>query len=78
MPAKAVHALTLEGTRELRLREYPYPPELPSGAALIRMEFSGICGTDKHSFKGEIFQYGAGRFPSPSFPGTKMSARSRS
>ena len=34
------------------------PPELPEGTALVRMEFSGICGTDKHSYKGEIFQYG--------------------
>jgi threonine dehydrogenase-like Zn-dependent dehydrogenase len=69
MPAKAVHALTLEGTRELRLREYPYPRKLPSGAALVRMEFSGICGTDKHSFKGEIFQYGGRPLPLPVIPG---------
>jgi L-iditol 2-dehydrogenase len=44
------------GARDLRLRTYPRPKELPAGAALVRMEFSGICGTDKHSYKGEIFQ----------------------
>ena len=69
MAAGSVRALTLEGTRQLSLREYPYPAGLPSGAALIRMEFSGICGTDKHSYKGEIFQYGGRPLPLPVIPG---------
>jgi L-iditol 2-dehydrogenase len=33
------------------------------------MEFSGICGTDKHSYKGEIFQYGGRPLPLPVIPG---------
>ena len=32
-------------------------PKLEPGCALIRIELSGICGTDKHSFKGENKQY---------------------
>jgi L-iditol 2-dehydrogenase len=69
MPEKAVSALTLEGRRDLRLRRYPRPKELPAGAALVRMEFSGICGTDKHSFTGEIVQYGGRPLPLPVIPG---------
>ena len=39
-------------------------PKLEKDCALIRIELSGICGTDKHSFKGENKQYGgtAGEF----------------
>ncbi len=69
MPRDAVSALTLEGTRDLKLRLYPYPTDLSDGAALVRMDFSGICGTDKHSYKGEIFQYGGRPLPLPVIPG---------
>jgi L-iditol 2-dehydrogenase len=34
------------------VEEFP-DPELGPGEALVRMELSGICGTDKHVFKGE-------------------------
>jgi len=32
-------------------------PALEDGAALLRMEMSGICGTDKHTYSGETKQY---------------------
>ncbi|MGA9571936.1 MAG: zinc-binding dehydrogenase [Candidatus Acidiferrales bacterium] len=39
------------------IREYPLP-EPAAGCVLIRMEMSGICGTDKHTFQGYTAQYG--------------------
>src|SRR5262249_9101064 len=49
----SVLAATLVAPGELELRSYPYPRELEPGAVLLRMQASGICGTDKHTFRGE-------------------------
>lgn len=38
----------------LALREFPVPTQLEEGAALIRTEMAGICGTDVHLAKGEL------------------------
>ena len=38
----------------LVLRDYPLPAKLEPGAALIRTEMAGICGTDVHLWKGEL------------------------
>src|SRR5688500_2110401 len=38
----------------LALREYPLPSRLEPGAALVRTEMAGICGTDVHLWKGEL------------------------
>ena len=40
--------------RPLAIREYPLPKSLPDGAALVRTEMAGICGTDVHIWKGEL------------------------
>jgi D-arabinose 1-dehydrogenase-like Zn-dependent alcohol dehydrogenase len=32
-------------------------PEPESGAVLMKVHYSGICGTDKHTFRGESKQY---------------------
>jgi L-iditol 2-dehydrogenase len=32
-------------------------PEVERGAVLMEVVFSGICGTDKHTFRGETIQY---------------------
>jgi threonine dehydrogenase-like Zn-dependent dehydrogenase len=32
-------------------------PEVEHGAVLMEVVFSGICGTDKHTFRGETIQY---------------------
>ena len=37
----------------LSLREYELP-EVEPGAALVRTEMAGICGTDVHLWKGEL------------------------
>src|SRR5215210_1945224 len=54
---ESVRAATLLGPRQLEVRSYPYPAELEPGAVLLRMLASGICGTDKHTFRGETEQY---------------------
>src|SRR5213082_2650117 len=35
-------------------REFPLPGHLEPGAALVRTEMAGICGTDVHLWKGEL------------------------
>ena len=55
--SKMVRAATLTAPRTIEVRQYPYPHELEPGAVLVRMIASGICGTDKHTFRGETIQY---------------------
>ena len=55
--ATTVLAATLMAPGRLEVREYPYPPMLEPGAVVLRMRASGICGTDKHTFRGETQQY---------------------
>lgn len=38
----------------LEIREYPVPSSLPAGAALVRVEMAGICGTDVHLWHGQL------------------------
>jgi len=68
-----VRAATLVAPGELRVESYPYPDELEPGAVLLRMLASGICGTDKHTFRGETQQYAGGEqarsTPYPIIPG---------
>ena len=35
-------------------REFPLPEKVEPGAALVRTEMAGICGTDVHLWKGEL------------------------
>jgi threonine dehydrogenase-like Zn-dependent dehydrogenase len=65
----SVLAATLHGPGDLRLDRYPYPDDLEPGSVLLRMLASGICGTDKHAFRGETEQYaGTTRARSTPFP----------
>jgi threonine dehydrogenase-like Zn-dependent dehydrogenase len=64
-----VLAATLLAPGQLELRRYPYPTELEPGAVLLRMLASGICGTDKHTYRGETQQYaGTDHASSTPFP----------
>ena len=66
---RTVRAATLLAPGRLELREYPYPTELAPGAVLLRMVASGICGTDKHTYRGETQQYaGTDHASSTPFP----------
>ena len=53
----SVRAATLLAPGRLEVREYPYPETLEPGAVLLCMLASGICGTDKHTYRGETGQY---------------------
>lgn len=67
--ADQVLAATLVAPGCLELRHYPFPETLAPGAVLLRMLASGICGTDKHTFKGETQQYaGTAHASSTPFP----------
>ncbi len=64
-----VLAATLVAPGRLELRRFPYPERLEPGAVLIEMLASGICGTDKHTFRGETSQYaGTDHASSTPFP----------
>ena len=64
-----VQAATLVAPRRIEVLDYPVPTELEPGAVLLRMTASGICGTDKHTFRGETVQYaGTDKERSTPFP----------
>lgn len=52
-----VLAATLVAPFDLRVERFPMPSELEPGAVLVEMRASGICGTDKHTYRGETEQY---------------------
>jgi L-iditol 2-dehydrogenase len=56
MPTTA-RAVTVVEPYKLEVREYEIPALRPGGL-LVKMEMSGICGTDKHTYRGETTQYG--------------------
>jgi threonine dehydrogenase-like Zn-dependent dehydrogenase len=68
MPAPGVLAATLVKPGKYEIREYPLP-EPATGCVLIRMEMSGICGTDKHTFQGYTAQYGGRQLEFPIIQG---------
>ena len=66
-----VLAATLVEPGRYELREYPLPEPRP-GCVLVKMDMSGICGTDKHTYQGYTTQYsGAGgkKIPFPIIQG---------
>lgn len=52
----SVRAAVMRAPRRLEVAEFPYP-ELADGAVLMRVSYSGVCGTDKHTYRGETKQY---------------------
>ncbi len=54
---KTVRAAVVEGPGKIGFRDLPYPKlEYGDGGAIMKSIASGICGTDKHTFKGETKQ----------------------
>jgi threonine dehydrogenase-like Zn-dependent dehydrogenase len=49
-------AAVMKAPGRLELERFPVPDPAP-GAVLLKMSYSGICGTDKHTFRGETLQY---------------------
>ena len=52
-----VKAVVMTAPGKVELQELPYP-KLEPGAIIARNILSGICGTDKHAYKGETVLYG--------------------
>jgi threonine dehydrogenase-like Zn-dependent dehydrogenase len=46
----------MTGPGSIETRRFPVP-EPEAGAVVMRVRLSGICGTDKHTFRGETDQY---------------------
>jgi L-iditol 2-dehydrogenase len=55
-PTDGVRAAVMTGPGSIEVRSFPHP-ELEPGALLMRVIYSGICGTDKHTYRGETRQY---------------------
>jgi L-iditol 2-dehydrogenase len=53
-----VKAVVMTGPGKVECQELPYPDHLEPGAVVIKIEMSGICGTDKHAFDGDVTLYG--------------------
>jgi len=47
-----VRAAVMRAPGAVEVAEFPYP-ELEDGAVLLRVSYSGVCGTDKHTYRGE-------------------------
>lgn len=69
---QTVHAAVLLAPWQMEIQSFALPEPEP-GAVLIKMELSGICGTDKHTFSGHTTQYAGTEhertIPFPVIPG---------
>lgn len=68
MATDSVLAATLVEPGRYEIREFPLPEPAP-GAVLVKMQMSGICGTDKHTFQGFTTQYGDRKIEFPLIQG---------
>jgi len=46
----------MEAPGRMTVASFP-DPDPAAGAVVLRMQYSGICGTDKHTWRGETVQY---------------------
>jgi L-iditol 2-dehydrogenase len=69
---KKVKVAVLIEKGEIKIQEFPYP-KLEKGGIIVKVRMSGICGTDKHGYKGEAVQYAGSpreiKGPYPAIPG---------
>ena len=70
-----VRAAVMVEPGRLEIQEFPWPT-LADGAALLKVEMCGICGTDKHTWRGETCQYvgtaAQSNTPFPIIPGHEI------
>jgi threonine dehydrogenase-like Zn-dependent dehydrogenase len=52
----SVRAAVMKQPGVIAVERFPLPDPEP-GAVVLEMSMSGICGTDKHTFRGETLQY---------------------
>ncbi len=55
---RTVKAAVVEGPGKISIKQFPYPELVQgSGAGIMKSIECGICGTDKHTYKGENKEY---------------------
>ena len=78
MSSNTVKAAVMTGPGAVEVMEFPYP-EAGDDGMIIEMELCGICGTDKHTYRGETTQFGGTpaekTTPFPIIPGHEIVGR---
>ena len=54
---KGIKSAVMTAPGRVECQELPWP-ELKPGGLILKMHMAGICGTDKHAFRGEKVLYG--------------------
>jgi threonine dehydrogenase-like Zn-dependent dehydrogenase len=49
-----MRALTFQGPGEVRIEERPMPELLAPDDALVRIDATGVCGSDLHIYHGRL------------------------
>jgi len=74
----SVKAAVMTAPGKFEVREYPYP-DVDDVSMVIELEMCGICGTDKHTFRGETVQFAGtpaeSHTPFPIIPGHEIVGR---
>jgi D-arabinose 1-dehydrogenase-like Zn-dependent alcohol dehydrogenase len=78
MRPNSVNAAVMTAPGKFDVRQYPYP-EVDDFTLVIKLEMCGICGTDKHTFRGETVQFAGtpaeSHTPFPIIPGHEIVGR---
>lgn len=53
-----VKSVVMTGPGKVECQSLPYPTHMEPGAIIVKVEMSGICGTDKHAYDGDVTLYG--------------------
>ena len=53
---KQVKAAVIEGPGKISIQHFPYPDLEQYQGSVLKVTQCGICGTDKHSYRGETRQ----------------------
>lgn len=54
MIPKSMKAVVFHGPKDVRVEERPTPKIVDPTDAILKVEYSGLCGTDLHSYRGHI------------------------
>jgi threonine dehydrogenase-like Zn-dependent dehydrogenase len=49
---RSVKAVAMTAPGKMEIRQYPFP-QVDCNSAILKVDMTGVCGTDKHIFKGE-------------------------
>lgn len=78
MATNTVKAAVMAAPGLIEIRDFPYP-ETGDEGMVLELELCGICGTDKHTYRGETTQFGGTpaekTTPFPIIPGHEIVGR---